>query len=91
MLVIIKSGPRNAETRKRLELARDLAADILLLEDGVQLASGGSLQEFCGTAHALDEDIRLRGLKDVDKGVRVISRGQLEELLSKEEKIGEMP
>jgi sulfur relay protein TusB/DsrH len=87
MLVIIKSGPDTEESARAILYARDETADIVLIRDAVYLARPERLEGFCGTAFALSEDIKLRGIKDLDKGVKEISYEELVDLIADEDKV----
>ncbi|RME65589.1 MAG: hypothetical protein D6778_06065, partial [Nitrospirae bacterium] len=62
MLVLIKSAPNTPEGKRALRFARDMAADVCLLQNGVYFAEPERLEGFCGTVYVLSEDARLRGL-----------------------------
>ncbi len=64
MLVIIKSSPDTPEGKRGFKLARDMASDMVLLENGVYFAQKERFEGFCGKVYILEEDMRLRGLKD---------------------------
>ncbi len=66
MLVMIKSGPDTAEGIGGLELARESRADLVLLQNGVYFARAGALGEWAGEVYVLEDDKKLRGLKDAD-------------------------
>ena len=68
MLVIVKSTPETTEGKRAVLLARDMAADLVCLQDGVYFVSSGELNDFSGSVYLLDEDLKLRGLSDV--GIR---------------------
>lgn len=89
MLVIIKSAPDTTEGKRAVKLARDMAADICLMQNAVYFAQRERLEGFCGTAFVLDEDARLRGLSsgDIDKGVKEIGYDDLVDFLVKEDKV----
>jgi sulfur relay protein TusB/DsrH len=87
MIVVIKSAPGTQEASRGVRVARDMAADLALLQDGVYLARKGMLEGFCGTAHVLGEDLRMRGIKDLEKYIRVIDHSQLVDLLSEAENV----
>jgi len=87
MLIIIKSSHDTAEARRAVKLARDMAADLLLVQNGVYLARKDALEGFCGTVHVLEEDLRLRGIKDVEKDIRTASYDDVVDLLAAEEKV----
>jgi sulfur relay protein TusB/DsrH len=81
-LIIIKSAPGSVQAKRAVRLASDMAADLVLLQDGVCLAERGGLEGFCGTAHVLAEDLRMRGVGDLEKDVRELDYGQLVDLLA---------
>ncbi|MBI4684392.1 MAG: hypothetical protein HY755_04250 [Nitrospirae bacterium] len=73
MLVIVKSAPDTTDGERGIKFARDMAADIVLLQNGAYFVQGGKLEDlgFVGTAYILDDDRKLRGLKESDFGDRV--------------------
>lgn len=89
MLVIIKSAPDTPEGKRGVRLARDMAADICLIQNAVYFALKERLEGFCGMAYILDEDARLRGLRaeDMDKGIKEIDYDGLVDLMVKEDKV----
>lgn len=87
MLVLIKSAHDTPEARRAVKLARDMAADIVLLQNAVCLAEKDRLEGFCGTAHALAEDLKMRGIASVEKSVRPIDYGQLVDLIADNDKV----
>ena len=89
MLVIIKSAPDTTEGRRGVKLARDMAADIVLIQNGVYFAQKEQLEGFCGTAFVLEDDTRMRGLiKDgIDKDIRNIDYDGLVDLMAEKEKV----
>ncbi len=89
MLVIIKSSPDTQEGKRGVKLARDMAADICLIQNAVYFAQKERLEGFCGTAFILDEDARLRGLglEEIGKGIREINYDGLVDLMVNESKV----
>jgi sulfur relay protein TusB/DsrH len=89
MLVIVKSSPDTADGRRGFKLARDMAADLVLLQNGVYFAQKERFEGFCGSAYILDEDSRLRGLKDEElvKGMRRLNYDDLVDLMADEDKV----
>jgi len=87
VLVVIKSGPDSEEAMHAVEIARDEAADIVLIRDAVYLARPDGLEGFCGTAFALEDDVRSRGIVDIDKGVKGITSEELVELMAGEDRV----
>jgi len=64
MLVLVKSGPGTLEGNRGISLAQDMAADLALIQNGVYFAFAERLEGFPGTVYILDEDSKLRGLRD---------------------------
>lgn len=89
MLVIIKNSPDTPEGRRGVKLARDMAADIVLIQNGIYFAQKEMLEGFCGTAYVLEDDTKLRGLtKDkVDKDIRNINYDGLVDLMTENDKV----
>lgn len=89
MLVIVKSAPDTTDGKRGVKLARDMAADVVLLQNGVYFAQRERLEGFCGTAHVLDDDVRLRGLRedDIGKDIRRLNYEGLVDLMAGEEKV----
>ncbi len=87
MLVIIKSPPDSQEARRAVRLAGDLAADVVLVQDAVWLAQKERLEGFCGSAFALDEELKLRGIGDIEEGVKTITYDELVALMAGEDKV----
>ncbi len=89
MLVIVKSAPDTADGKRGIKLARDMAADVVLLQNGVYFAQDERLEGFCGTAYVLNDDTRLRGLKDgeIKKDIRKLTYPDLIDLMAKEDKV----
>ncbi|MBI5212366.1 MAG: hypothetical protein HY957_03210 [Nitrospirae bacterium] len=88
MLVIIKSGPDTPDGKRGIKLARDMAADICLMQNAVYFSQKERLEGFCGTAFVLGEDARLRGIPsaDMEKGVKEINYDELVDRMVKEDK-----
>jgi sulfur relay protein TusB/DsrH len=89
MLLILKSSPETIEGKRAVKLARDMAADIMLIQNGVYFARKERLEGFCGVAYALDEDLSLRGLRDdeLEKGIKKIGYAEMVDLMSEEDKV----
>jgi sulfur relay protein TusB/DsrH len=87
MLVVIKSGPESQEAKRAVKIARDTAADIVLLQNSVSLARKDRLEGFCGTAFALSEDLKLSGIKDLEKSVKEISYEEFIDLMVENDKV----
>jgi sulfur relay protein TusB/DsrH len=92
MLVIVKSAPDTTDGKRGMKLARDMAADVVLLQNGVYFAQKERLEGFCGTAYVLDNDVRLRGLKndEIEKDMRRLDYGSLVDLMAGEDKVAGM-
>jgi sulfur relay protein TusB/DsrH len=69
-----------------------MAADVVLLQNGVYFAQKERLEGFCGTAYVLDDDVRLRGLKndEIEKDIRRLDYGSLVDLMASEDKVAGM-
>lgn len=89
MLVIIKSSPDTMEGKRGVKIARDLAADICLIQNAVYFAKKDMLDGFCGTVYLLEEDRRLRGLDDeiIEKDIKKIDYDMLVDLMINEDKV----
>lgn len=89
MLVIIKSSPDTPEGKRGFKLARDMASDIVLLQNGIYFAQRERFEGFCGKVYILEEDMRLRGLKDEEvlKDAIKIDYDGLVDLMVEEEKV----
>jgi sulfur relay protein TusB/DsrH len=71
MLVMIKSAPDTTDGALGLTLAKESGADLVLLQNGVYFAQKERLGAFSGVVYVLDDDKRLRGLKNTEMDVRV--------------------
>ncbi|MBI5188023.1 MAG: hypothetical protein HZA07_02970 [Nitrospirae bacterium] len=89
MLVIVKSPPETPDGERGVKLARDMAADVVLMQNGIYFAQKERLGGFCGRAYILDEDMRLRGLKDegLEKGIKKLNHDELIDLIAEEDKV----
>ena len=89
MLVIVKSGPDTADGKRGVKLARDMAADLFLIQNGVYFAQGERLEGFCGTAYALEDDLKLRGIKGAgtEKGIRETGYDSFVDLMADNDKV----
>ena len=89
MLVIIKSSPDTADGIRGVTLAKDSGADLILLQNGVYFAQKDRLNDFSGAVYALDADMRLRGLKDAERGPRVktIDYDKLTDMMTGEKRV----
>jgi len=89
MLVIIKSAPDTTEGKRAIKIARDLAADVCLIQNAVYFGIKNRLEGFCGTVYLLDEDRKLRGLSDESliKDINAIDYDMLVELMISEDNV----
>ncbi len=67
---MIKSAPDTTDGALGLTLASEGGADLVLLQNGVYFAQKERLGTFTGTVYVLDDDKRLRGLKDSEMDAR---------------------
>lgn len=89
MFVIVKSGPDTQDGKRGVKLARDMSADICLIQNAVYFARKESLEGFCGKVYILDKDAGLRGMKDdeLEKGIKKIDYDGFVELMAEEDKV----
>jgi len=89
MFVIVKSGPDTQDGKRGVKLARDMSADICLIQNAVYFARKESLEGFCGKVYILDKDAGLRGLKDdeLEKGIKKIDYDGFVDLMTEEDKV----
>jgi sulfur relay protein TusB/DsrH len=89
MLVMVKSAPDTSEGKRGIQLARDMAANIVLIQNGVYYAQKKRLEAFTGKAYFLDEDMKLRGISPdmTGPGVKGIDYEGLVDLIAENEKV----
>lgn len=89
MLVIVKSAPETADGKRAVKLARDMAADLVLIQNGVYFSQRERLGGFCGSVYVLEEDRRLRGLgnEEIEKDLTEITYDSLIDLMDGEDKV----
>jgi len=89
MLVMIKSAPDTTDGALGLTLAKESGADLVLLQNGVYFAQKERLGTLSGFVYVLDDDKRLRGLKDaeMDDRVKVINYDALTDIITSGEKV----
>jgi sulfur relay protein TusB/DsrH len=89
MLVMIKSAPDTTDGALGLTLAKEGGADLVLLQNGVYFAQKERLGTFMGAVYVLDDDRRLRGLKDseMDNRAKTIDYDRLTDLITGGEKV----
>ena len=89
MLVMIKSAPDTTDGALGLTLAKDGGADLVLLQNGVYFAQKERLGAVSGAVYVLDDDKRLRGLRDseMDERVKLINYDKLTDIMTSGEKV----
>lgn len=87
MLVIVKNGPDTADGRRAIKLARDMAGDLVLIQNAVYFAEKERVEGFCGTIYALEEDMKLRGITETEKGVKTLGWDEFIDLMTENEKV----
>ncbi len=89
MLVMIKSAPDTTDGALGLILAKEGGADLVLLQNGVYFAQKERLGAVLGAVYVLDDDKRLRGLKDaeMDERVKIIDYDKLTDIMTGGEKV----
>jgi sulfur relay protein TusB/DsrH len=90
MIVIVRSAPDTPEGKRGVKIARDMSAEIVLLQNGVYFIQGRALEDlgFVGPAYVLEEDKRLRGLKAGDtENIRDIGYDSLVDLMAGSDKV----
>jgi sulfur relay protein TusB/DsrH len=89
MIVMIKSAPDTTDGATGLTLAKEGGADLVLLQNGVYFAQKDRLGSFSGQVYLLDDDKRLRGLKDseLDARAKTIDFDKLTDLITGGKKV----
>ena len=89
MIVMIKSAPDTTDGALGLILAKEGGADLILLQNGVYFAQKERLGAVPGAVYVLDDDKRLRGLKDseMDDRVKIIDYDKLTDIITGGEKV----
>jgi sulfur relay protein TusB/DsrH len=89
MFVMIKSAPDTTDGALGLTLAKESGADLVLLQNGVYFAQKERLGEFVKAVYVLDDDKRLRGLKDseMDARTRTIDYDKLTDIITGGDKV----
>ncbi len=89
MIVLIKSAPDTADGARGMTLAKEGGAELVLLQNGVYFAHKEKLGAFPGTVYVLDDEKRLRGLKDseMDAKVKTINYDNLIDIITGGEKV----
>ncbi len=89
MLLIIKSAPDTAEGKRAIKLANNMSANICLMQSAVYFSQRERLKGFSGTVYVIDEDRKLRGLKDeeIAPEIKKIDYDGLVELMAEKKKV----
>jgi len=89
MIVMIKSAPDTSDGAIGLALAKQGGANLVLMQNGVYFAQKDRLGVFPGAVYVLDDDKRLRGLKDseMDSRVKTINYDKLTDIITGGEKV----
>jgi sulfur relay protein TusB/DsrH len=91
MLVIVRSAPDSVDGRRGIKIARDMAADVVLLQNGVYFMQQAHLEDlgFCGSAYVLSDDRKLRGLSAIESTGRTkeITYDGLVDLMTESNKV----
>ena len=89
MIVMIKSAPDTSDGAVGLALAKQGGADLVLMQNGVYFAQKERLGVFPGALYVLDDDKRLRGLKDseMDERVKIIDYDKLTDIMTESDKV----
>jgi sulfur relay protein TusB/DsrH len=91
MIVLIKSAPDTPDGKRAVRIARDISADIVLLQNGTYFLKEQELEDmgFAGTAYVLEEDRRLRGLRVTgeDTNIKTVDYDGLVELMTGADKV----
>jgi sulfur relay protein TusB/DsrH len=91
MIVIVRSAPDTPEGRRGVKMARDMSADIVLLQNGTYFLKERALDDFgfVNATYVLDDDKRLRGLRvaEGNKNIKVIDYSGLVDLMAGADKV----
>ncbi len=89
MIVIIKSAPDTTDGARGLNLAKEGGAELILLQNGVYFAQKDRLGPFPRSVYVLDDDRKLRGLKDSELDVRanIIDYDKLTDIITGGDKV----
>ena len=91
MLVIVKSAPDTVDGKRGVKIARDMAADLILLQNGVYFMQATHLDDlaFCGTAYVLSDDRKLRGLGPIgaDRRAKEVTYDGLVDLMTESDNV----
>ena len=89
MLIIIKNGIDTPEGKSAVRLARNMAADLVLIQNGIYFVRDAVLDNFSGKVYVLDEDLALRGLGDavIGQDMKKIDYDTLVDLIADSDKV----
>jgi sulfur relay protein TusB/DsrH len=89
MLMIVKNGIDTPEGKRGVRLARDMAADLVLIQNGIYFVRDGGLDDFNGKVYVLDEDLALRGVGDAEigKDIRKVDYDALVDIIAGSDKV----
>jgi sulfur relay protein TusB/DsrH len=92
MIVMIKSAPDTTDGALGLTLAKDSGADLILLQNGVYFAQKERLGTVPGAVYVLDDDKRLRGLRDseMDERIKMIDYDKMTDIITSGKKVAGM-
>ena len=85
MIVVVKSGPDTTDGRRGVTFARDAGAALVLIQNAVVFAYAGLTGGAGpGPTYALEDDLRLRGLRaeDIARDIERIDYSRLVDLLA---------
>ena len=66
MLVIVKSAPDTLEGTRGMTMAKEMGANVVMIQNAVYFALKDRLEGLPGIVYALEDDLRLRGLNNND-------------------------
>lgn len=89
MIVLIKSAPDTSDGASGLALAKKSGADLVLLQNGVYFAQKERLGVFRAAVYVLDDDKKLRSLKDseMDARAKTIDYDRLTDIMTESDKV----
>lgn len=91
MIVLIKSAPHTPEGRRGVRIAREMSAEIVLLQNGVYFIEGRKLEDLgvYRMSYVLEEDRKLRGLRAAgsDKNIKEIGYDDLVDLMTESDRV----
>ena len=91
MLVIVRNAPDTPEGKRGVKIARDMSADLVLLQNGVYFLQKEYFEDlnYYRTAYVLEDDRRLRGLRinAEKKNIKDITYDSLIDLMTDSDKV----